>query len=151
MLLGAWVSVVTVVLLIVPGACVGRRMTLSWPVAIAAGAPITFAIVSVATVLYGAIGFEWNVITALVAVLVAYALAWVYAALLGTRAGRRIAPAPAATSTSEDGTVDAPLSWRAALRGGIGIALGAIIIAITCIRPIANTAFAGLDLSLIHI
>ena len=77
MLLGAWVSVVTVVLLIVPGACVGRRMTLSWPVAIAAGAPITFAIVSVSTVLYGAIGFEWNVITALVAVLVAFALAWV--------------------------------------------------------------------------
>lgn len=145
MLLGAWVSVVTVVLLIVPGACVGRRMTLSWPVAIAAGAPITFAIVSVSTVLYGAIGFEWNVITALVAVLVAFALAWVYSALLGTRAGRRIAPAPGATSTSEDGTVDAPLSWRAALRGGIGIALGAIIIAITCIRPIANTAFAGLD------
>ncbi|MGV9481765.1 DUF6541 family protein [Gordonia aichiensis] len=74
MLLGAWVSVVTVVLLVVPGACVGRRMTLSWPVAIAAGAPITFAIVSVSTVLYGAIGFEWNLITALVAVLIAFAL-----------------------------------------------------------------------------
>ena len=38
MMLGAWVVVVTALVLILPGAFVGRRMNLPWPVALAARA-----------------------------------------------------------------------------------------------------------------
>ncbi|MGV9860698.1 DUF6541 family protein [Gordonia sp. NPDC003425] len=146
MLLGAWVSVVTAVLLIVPGALVGRRMTLPWPVAIAAGPPITFAVVHVLTVLYGAVGIEWNLLTALLGTVVIVALAWLYALALRTRVGRRLAPVPAVGSPdTDDDAVDRPFGLTAALRAGVGIALGAIIIVITCIRPVAKTAFAGLN------
>ncbi|MFT4045022.1 MAG: hypothetical protein QM673_17815, partial [Gordonia sp. (in: high G+C Gram-positive bacteria)] len=145
MLLGTWVSVVTAVLLIVPGAIVGRRMTLPWPVAIAAAPPLTFGIVSLFTVVYGAIGFEWNLVTALIAVIISFAAAWLYAAALATRWGLRLAPAPSGITTSADGRLDSPFGRVAALRVGAGVALGAVIIAITCIRPIVKTTFAGLN------
>mgnify|MGYP006999260088 FL=1 len=56
MMLGAWVVIVTALVLILPGAFVGRRMNLPWPVALAAGPPITFALVSILTVLYSVVG-----------------------------------------------------------------------------------------------
>ena len=49
MMLGAWVVVVTALVLILPGAFVGRRMNLPWPVALAAGPPITFGLVGILT------------------------------------------------------------------------------------------------------
>lgn len=139
MLLGAWVTVVTAVMLIVPGMLVGRRMLLPWPVAVAAGPPITFAIVSVFTVLYGAIGFEWNIITALVAFILALLGAWGYAALLRMRPLRPLTPSPA-----EDPRADPPLDRVGVLRLAGGAALGGLIIVVTCIRPLVHTAFAGL-------
>ncbi|WAC57313.1 DUF6541 family protein [Gordonia sp. SL306] len=137
MLLGAWVTVVTALVLVVPGALVGRRMTLPWPVAIAAGPPITFAIVSLFTVVYSAIGFEWNAVTALVALVITLLVGWAYAALLGTRRLRGLAPA----ESSDD---DPPLTRRATLPLIGGAVIGGAIIAITCIRPLVKTAFAGL-------
>jgi hypothetical protein len=136
MMLGAWVTVVTALMLVVPGALVGRRMLLPWPVAIAAGPPITFAVVSVFTVLYSAIGFEWNIVTALLALVITLLFAWVYAALLATRRFATFAP-----NRADD---DPPLGWRAAVPLAAGAGVGAIIIAITCIRPLVTTAFAGL-------
>lgn len=137
MMLGAWVVVVSALVLIVPGALVGRRMNLPWPVALAAGPPITFALVSILTVLYSIVGFEWNGVSALVGLVFAVAGAWIYSALLLTRRGRRLAP------PSED-TGEHRVGRTAVLRVAAGLALGGIVIAVTCIRPIVNTAFAGL-------
>ncbi|GAA1482586.1 hypothetical protein GCM10009624_30260 [Gordonia sinesedis] len=138
MLLAAWVTVVTVVLTIGPGALVGRRMGLPWPVAVAAGPPLTFAVVGIFTVLYGVVGFEWNLVTALIALILALTLAWGYARLISTRVGRRLAPAP-------PGGPDARLGVRGMVRLGLGVLVGAVIIVVTCVRPLVQTAFGGLN------
>ena len=162
MMLGAWVTIVTAVFLVVPGALVGRRLALPWPVAIAAGPPLTFVIVGLFTVLYGAIGFEWNLITALLALIITLLLAWVIAVGLRTGVGRRWLPASPGVvedavvddavvddvpdgAENGDPAVDAPLGRTGVIGAAIGLAVGAVIIAVTCIRPIATTAFAGLD------
>ncbi|OUC81089.1 DUF6541 family protein [Gordonia lacunae] len=137
MMLGAWVVVVSALVLILPGALVGRRMNLPWPVAVAAGPPITFALVSILTVLYSIVGFEWNGVSALVGLVFAVGGAWIYSALLLTRWGRRLAPAPA-----DDG--EPRVGRTATVRVAAGLGLGGLVIAVTCIRPIATTAFAGL-------
>lgn len=137
MMLGAWVVVVSALVLILPGALVGRRMNLPWPVAVAAGPPITFALVSILTVLYSIVGFEWNGVSALVGLVFAVGGAWIYSALLLTRWGRRLAPAPA-----DDG--EPRVGRTAMVRVAAGLGLGGLVIAVTCIRPIATTAFAGL-------
>ena len=137
MMLGAWVVVVTALVLILPGAFVGRRMNLPWPVALAAGPPITFALVSILTVLYSVVGFEWNAVSALVGLVFAVGGAWVYSALLLTRWGQRLAPVPDADGESRVGRT-------AVVRVAAGLGLGGLVIAVTCIRPIATTAFAGL-------
>ena len=139
MLLGAWVVVVTALVLIVPGALVGRRMALPWPVALAAGPPITFGLVGILTVVYAKVGFEWNAISALVGLVLAMLGAWVYSAALGTRIGRRLAPAPDVVDDEK------PAGTKAMLRVTAGVAVGGIIIAVTCIRPLVTTAFAGLN------
>ncbi len=73
MVLAAWVVIVSALVLILPGAFVGRRMNLPWPVAFAAGPAITFALVSILTVLYSAVGFVWNPVSALVGLVLALA------------------------------------------------------------------------------
>lgn len=138
MVLAAWVVIVSALVLILPGAFVGRRMNLPWPVAFAAGPAITFALVSILTVLYSAVGFEWNAVSALVGLVLALVGAWLYSRLLGTGIGRRLAPAPADTDELRVGRT-------AILRAAAGLGLGGLIIAITCIRPVAKTAFAGLN------
>ena len=137
MMLGAWVVIVTALVLILPGAFVGRRMNLPWPVALAAGPPITFALVSILTVLYSVVGFEWNAVSALVGLVFAVGGAWVYSVLLLTRWGQRLAPVPDADGESRMGRT-------AVVRVAAGLGLGGLVIAVTCIRPIATTAFAGL-------
>ena len=84
MVLAAWVVIVTALVLILPGAFVGRRMSLPWPVAFAAGPAITFALVSVLTVLYSAVGFVWNPVSALVGLLIVLVGAWIWSRLLQT-------------------------------------------------------------------
>lgn len=138
MLLGAWISLVTALVLIVPGMLVGRVTSLPWPVAIAAGPPITFAIVSWFTVTYSAVGIGWNVLTALLAVVISLLIAWGYAALLRTRRFRGLTPAD-----REDD--DPPLDRRGVTWLVAGAAVGAVIVTITCIRPLVKTAFAGLN------
>ena len=77
MVLAAWVVIVSALVLILPGAFVGRRMNLPWPVAFAAGPAITFALVSILTVLYSAVGFVWTPDSARVGLVLALAGAWV--------------------------------------------------------------------------
>lgn len=55
------------ILLIAPGAIVARIAQLSWPVAIAVGPPLTYGVVAVAIVPFGAVSIPWNAWTALAA------------------------------------------------------------------------------------
>ena len=135
MLLAAWITVVTAVILIVPGALVGRRMSLPWPVAVAAGAPLTFGMIGIFTVLYGALSIPWNVGTAAVMVGVSWLVAWGWD--LGTRRFGSLAPAVAAEVR--------PISRPALLTIAAGVLLGALIIVLTSIRRLIGTTFFGLN------
>lgn len=135
MLLAAWITVVTAVILIVPGALVGRRMSLPWPVAVAAGAPLTFGMIGIFTVLYGALSIPWNVGTAAVMVGVSWLVAWGWD--LGTRRFGSLAPAAAAEVR--------PISRPALLTVAAGVLLGALIIVLTSIRRLIGTTFFGLN------
>ncbi|CAM3081659.1 hypothetical protein DFJ75_4041 [Williamsia muralis] len=135
MLLAAWITVVTAVILIVPGALVGRRMSLPWPVAVAAGAPLTFGMIGIFTVLYGALSIPWNVGTAAVMVGVSWLVAWGWD--LGTRRFVSLAPAVAAEVR--------PISRPTLLTVAAGVLLGALIIVLTSIRRLIGTTFFGLN------
>lgn len=91
-----------VLLLTLPGAVVAVAGRLSWPVAIAVGPALTYGVVALAIVPFGAVGIPWNAWTALLA------LAVVAGLVLGLRIlltrfrdraaeGRGIAPGPALT------------------------------------------------------
>ncbi|MGK9273597.1 hypothetical protein KXR83_21600 [Williamsia muralis] len=135
MLLAAWITVVTAVILIVPGALVGRRMSLPWPVAVAAGAPLTFGMIGIFTVLYGALSIPWNVGTAAVMVGVSWLVAWGWD--LATR--RFGSPAPEVAAEVP------PISRPALLTVAAGVLLGALIIVLTSIRRLIGTTFFGLN------
>ncbi|NMO02788.1 hypothetical protein HH308_16370 [Gordonia sp. TBRC 11910] len=138
MMLTAWVAIVTTVLLVVPGAVVARRMGVAWPVAVAVGPPVTFLIVSLATVFYGIVGFEWNLVTAAIALIVALVAALGYSRIVESRTGRRLLPAPDAGSA-------APLDVRGCLGVAAGVAVGAVIIVTTAVRPLITPVTGGLN------
>lgn len=135
MLLAAWVTMVTAVIMIVPGALVGRRMSLPWPVAVAAGAPLTFGMVGLFTVLYGVVSIPWNLLTALLMVVLCWLIAWGW-----DRGARRLgwlAPTP-------DADPPGP-SRRSLLLMAGGVLLGAVIIMMSSIRRLMGTTFLGLN------
>ncbi len=53
-------TLIALILLIAPGAIVARIAQLSWPVAIAVGPPLTYGVVALAIIPYGAVGIPWN-------------------------------------------------------------------------------------------
>ena len=64
-----------VLLLVVPGATVARACRLSWPAAVAVGPALTYGVVALAIVPFGAIGIPWNPWTAFFALAVVTVLA----------------------------------------------------------------------------
>ena len=134
MLLAAWVAVVTAVAVVVPGALTGRALHLPWPVAVAAGPPVTFAIVGLWSVLLGLADVPWNLPTALAALGLTPAVC-----LLGARVASRRNRPPALPG--HDAVPDA--SGLLAVAAGVGLA--AVTIVVTCVRPIVNARFAGLN------
>ena len=52
-------------LLIAPGAIIARITQLTWPIAIAVGPALTYGVVALAIIPFGAIGIPWNGWTAL--------------------------------------------------------------------------------------
>lgn len=61
---------IAVILLIAPGAIVARIAQLSWPVAVAVGPALTYGVVALAIIPFGALGIPWNGWTALATVAV---------------------------------------------------------------------------------
>lgn len=75
-------TLIALVLLIAPGAIVARIAQLNWPVAIAAGPALTYGVVALAIIPYGALGIPWNGWTALAALAVVCLVATVLQLLL---------------------------------------------------------------------
>jgi hypothetical protein len=109
---------------VIPGAIIARVGRLTWPTAIAFGPPLTYGLVALAIVPFGALGIPWNAWTAL------FALALMTAVALGLRVvlGRYR---------------DVDAEARAASRGpalvvAAGVLLGALLIAVAAIRGLPN-------------
>ena len=58
---------IALLLLVIPGAIVARIARLTWPTAIAVGPALTYGVVALAIVPFGALGVPWNAWTALFA------------------------------------------------------------------------------------
>jgi hypothetical protein len=58
-------TLIALFLLIAPGAIVARIAQLTWPIAIAVGAALTYGVVALAIIPFGAVGIPWNGWTAL--------------------------------------------------------------------------------------
>src|SRR5271165_4520622 len=64
---GLWFgTLIALFLLIAPGAIVARISQLTWPVAVAVGPALTYGVVALAIIPFGALGIPWNGWTALI-------------------------------------------------------------------------------------
>ena len=64
--MGLWFgTLIALFLLIAPGAIIARIAQLTWPIAIAVGPALTYGVVALAIIPFGAIGIPWNGWTAL--------------------------------------------------------------------------------------
>ncbi|OBK17133.1 DUF6541 family protein [Mycobacterium asiaticum] len=93
-------TLIALLVLIAPGAIVARIAQLNWPIAIAVGPPLTYGVVALAIIPYGALGIPWNGWTALAALAVVCVLATVLQLLLARlrdpeAEARAVNPAPA--------------------------------------------------------
>lgn len=111
---------IAVLLLILPGAVVALAGRLSWYVALGVGPVLTYGVVGLAIIPFGAIGIRWNVWTALLA------LAIVTAVVFGLRIllGRYRAADPAVDD----------VSLRPALMLAAGVILGAMFVGVAAWR-----------------
>jgi D-galactosaminyltransferase len=62
-------------LLVVPGAIVAKAARLTWPIAVAVGPALTYGVVGLAIIPFGALGIPWNALTALATLIVVTAVA----------------------------------------------------------------------------
>ncbi|SOX56589.1 hypothetical protein MAAFP003_5297, partial [Mycobacterium ahvazicum] len=68
---GLWIgTLIALFLLIAPGAIVARIAQLTWPIAVAVGPTLTYGVVALAIIPYGALGIPWNGWTAFAALAV---------------------------------------------------------------------------------
>ena len=86
---------IAVLLLVLPGAVVARAGSLRWPLAIATGPALTYGVIGLAIVPFGAIGITWNALSALLTFSVMTGLLIGFGILLDRRRGSgRPVPAP---------------------------------------------------------
>ncbi|MCV7374859.1 hypothetical protein H5P33_19295 [Mycolicibacterium arabiense] len=107
-------------LLVIPGAIVARTAQLTWPVAIAVGAPLTYGVVGLAILPLGAVGVPWNGWTALGSLLV---IVTAITALQVSLSRFRERPAPGSA-----------MSTGPALVVAAGVMLGAVLIGYAAAR-----------------
>ncbi|OBF36546.1 hypothetical protein A5724_01095 [Mycobacterium sp. ACS1612] len=115
---------IALLLLVIPGAVVARVTRLTWPTAVAVGPTLTYGIVALAIVPYGALGIPWNGWTALFAL----------AIVTGIAVGLRVVLARVR---------DVDAEARAASRGpalvvAAGVLLGALLIGLAAVRGMPN-------------
>jgi D-galactosaminyltransferase len=113
---------IALILLVIPGAIVGRVGRLGWPAAVAVGPALTYGVVAVTIIPFGTLGIPWNAWTAL------FATALVTGAVLGLR-------------ILLDRYRDVDAESRAAGRGpalvvAVGVAVGVVLIGLAAVRGI---------------
>jgi len=115
---------IALLLLVIPGAIVARVGRLTWSAAVAVGPALTYGIVALAIVPFGALGVPWNALTALFAL----------AIIAGIALGLRIALARVR---------DVDAEARAVRRGpalvvAAGVLLGALLVGLAALRGMPN-------------
>jgi D-galactosaminyltransferase len=115
---------IALVLLAIPGAIVGRAGRLTWPTAVAVGPALTYGIVALAIVPFGALGIPWNAWTAL------FAAALVTGAALCLRI--------VLTRFRDVDAESRAVSRGPALVVAAGVLLGAALIALAAVRGLAH-------------
>lgn len=105
---------IAVSLLVIPGALVARAARLTWSTAVAVGPALTYGVVGLAIIPFGALGIPWNALTALITLVVVTVIAASLPALL----------ARYRDPEAEQLTASTP----AALIVATGVALGALLI-----------------------
>ncbi|SBS74374.1 putative transmembrane protein alanine and leucine rich [uncultured Mycobacterium sp.] len=111
---------IAVLLLILPGAVVALAGRSSWPLALGVGPALTYGVVGLAIIPFGAIGIPWNTWTALLA------LAIVAATVFGLRI-------LLARYRATDSATDAVSVWPA-LTVAAGVILGALFVALAAAK-----------------
>src|SRR5579875_2863592 len=108
----------------VPGAIVARSAQLTWPISIAVGPALTYGVVALAIIPFGAVGIPWNAWTALAALVVVTVLV----------AGLRVL---LDRYRDIDGESRAVTGWPAATVAA-GVLLGALLIGFAAVRGIPH-------------
>ncbi|OBH49167.1 DUF6541 family protein [Mycobacterium sp. E2479] len=122
--MGLWFgTLIALFLLIAPGAIVARISQLSWPVAVAVGPALTFGVVALAIIPFGAIGIPWNGWTALAALVVVCLLMTVLQLLL-------------ARFRDHDAEARGVTRWPA-ITVGAGVVLGSLLVMWAAYRGLA--------------
>ncbi|OBJ13155.1 hypothetical protein A5646_25240 [Mycobacterium sp. 1245499.0] len=122
--MGLWFgTLIALFLLIAPGAIIARISQLSWPVAVAVGPALTYGMVALAIIPFGAIGIPWNGWTALAALVVVCLLMTGLALLLARYRDR-------------DAEARAISRWPA-ITVGAGVALGSMLVMWAAYRGLA--------------
>jgi hypothetical protein len=109
-----WGTLIALFLLIAPGAIVARITQLTWPIAIAVGPALTYGVVALAIIPFGAIGIPWNGWTALAT------LAVVCVVMIGVQ--------PLLARYRDTEAEARGITPRQALTVGAGVLLGALLI-----------------------
>jgi D-galactosaminyltransferase len=122
---GLWFgTLIGLFLLIAPGAIVARIAQLTWPVAVAVGPALTYGVVALAIIPFGAVGIPWN--------------GWTALAALGV-VGVVVAGLQPLLADYGDPEAEARgIDRRSALIVGAGIALGALVIMWAAYRGIVG-------------
>ncbi|WP_221045589.1 DUF6541 family protein [Mycobacterium senriense] len=122
--MGLWFgTLIALFLLIAPGAIIARISQLSWPVAVAVAPALTYGVVALAIIPFGAIGIPWNGWTALASLAVVCVLMIGLQLLLGRYRDR-------------DAEARSVSRWPA-VTVGAGVALGALLIMWAAYRGLA--------------
>src|SRR6201991_2411382 len=119
-----WGTLIALFLLIAPGAIIARITQLTWPIAIAVGPALTYGVVALAIIPFGAVGIPWNGWTALAT------LAVVCVVMIGVQ--------PLLTRIRDTEAEARGIALRQALIIGAGVLLGALLIMWAAYRGITH-------------
>jgi D-galactosaminyltransferase len=114
-------TLAAVLLLVLPGAVLARAARLTWPIAVAVGPALTYGVVGLVIIPYGALGIPWNAWTALLALVVVTAIAAslpvVFARYRDTVGEAQMVSRGPALAVATGVLLGALLIWFAAYRG----------------------------------
>jgi D-galactosaminyltransferase len=119
-----WGTLIALVLLIAPGAIIARITQLTWPIAIAVGPALTYGVVALAIIPFGAVGIPWNGWTALAA------LAVVCVVMIGVQ--------PLLARYRDLEAEARGIAWRQALTVAAGVLLGGLLIMWAAYRGVVH-------------